>query len=1269
MRKLFSSLLLIVLILSGCMAAQAAVLPASLTEIENAAFEGDANLKGLLSLPSGVKRVGADAFSGTGLYALSVPAGAEAVGSQSFRHAAYVRINGAATTVGTLSGVRFVIAPEGSAAQSAANAAGLGFVAVNRLVEKNGFYYRDEGSTLTLMAAKDAAAIGSSVKIPDVIDGKPVTNVSSYAFIGCYGLKELVLPDVMEARLPSGALADCPSAAVNYYSADNGVKVNSVTANVNAGASGNSITWTVDAQADAGVKNYLYTVQRDGVVVQTKESTSAQFSYEAQAAGEYQLLVTVVARNGVMAVGKSPVLYIAVEAMIMTAPETLQAGEDLTIGVVAIDGAVRYSVYVTKESTGELISNRSTDKAGDVTIKGYLLEPGKYRITGYVHGNDFRYTVPTVRYVAINGEIADGPVIPEQEPVRYLYDNCRIRLSDTEPFVVRYQFVYSDGSKSTVYTTEITEPGKMAFIGTSGTQEQWKNGGKICIWGAVKHNDRWTSFGGITEVQVIGTPRLDEPVFSVPATVAAGADFSIMIEKVENTQNYHIEIHKGYTAGTKEFYDEPLFVYGSQDAGRILIEGCEANLKAGIYTVVVHVNAENYEHALSTARLEVTGTHSAAPTVTVDKNVVAAQEKYAFTIGTAGIETVRVKIYYGYPSQSQGYEWNRINVIEDVTLWRDSRHEEGDFYYTFAAMRDGRWSAWSTPIKVTISDSAGKPEVTMPSTLPAGQDLVVEVNPVSNATDYYVNLYNRGNIRVEQKSISGSKGGTVTFAGYYFSPGRYRVVVSAYGSGGSSSTEAEVTVVAATRPGAPAATADSNEGRLNVSYGFTIPSTLADQVAVRYYREDDTNNVTYKTITATGDSTRWLHRQYSAGYVGTTWNYSFAVQVGGVWSTWSSALPVTITNREQLAQAELTLPRSVQAGADVTISFQAVEHADSYTLYLYQPNGSSQSWSAYPGNERVISGYDLSNGTYRVVVEAKGAEYDSSKSEKTFIVSGVRSAAPVVSVDKAEVFSRDNYSFMIESADCELIAYRYVSSGGSSVGTLNVLSDLTVWETYSSSAGIISYSFCTMKDGLWSAWSTVINVTVKERPVMDKPVVTLPDSVQKGSDLTVTFAPVEDAAYYYLYLQTIRGQSIKQFSLREAGSHVVEGYLLPDNYVRVLVYAYSNNGGRSETEKLVKVVSAVQSAAPAVTLASGTITAGSYATFTINTPGAAQAAVRFYRVGTPNDVTYSTINVTGASTQWKNYRYNTGEIWAYSFAVQVNGQWSEWSEFVQVAVQ
>ena len=1469
MKRLLTILLLLTMLFNISTAGAAVLLPAQLTEIEEEAFYGSDALAGLVEIPAGVSVIGADAFSNTALFALCLPEGVSRLGAQTLPQAAYVRLNGSNTQLAGLSGVRYLIAPAGSQGESYAQQAGLDFVATSAVETSGQFLYREDENGLTLLSAVDASLVEEEVTIPAAIDGKAVNGITAYAFLGCGSIRSLRLPAVLKDDAAQTLAAHCPDASVEYYgeTTDDPLTVESVTSSVEAGPAGEEIVWQVTASSGSGIDEFAYTLMRDGECIDTAVSSQARYSYTASEAGSYQLLVTVRDGQGATAQAASSVLYIAVESMVMTVPATHATGRDLKIEVAEVEGVERYLVFLTREETGEIVDNHTLYEAGSITFYGMDLEAGEYRVTGYVIGNDFRYSVPTVKRVTVSGERTAAPEIPVFDPMAYpKWDELFVELPQGE-YLVRKWFRYSDGTES--------EPIEMwredGFWVYFDEPEKWTEGGSVMIQLRSYADGAWSQWSETGEIRIQSAPTVENPVLNASATHTAGMDYTVSFNSVENASGYRLIlcndsiVDGDYWYPTGYFYESPVTpdnpitipgyeideetfyvmlqttpvdgfrapelpavvevhttgtrpaapvvtadkteLYLTNDPVTLTInapgaEGvrviyrsyrplydswyswettlypdgndtvtdrytpplsdeyaggvcrCEAYacvngawskagvvelpLKqreplaepvmtvpetvmagqdlafsfaavenadyygAGVYrslgdtnirywgshetfpdqplvlsgcrlapgSYYVRVNAYSAEFGSSVAQkaFTVTGTLPAAVEVTADCTEVRPQEPVTFQIDTAGVEGLLCRRMYDdtYGSQTDYYD---INVLEDVTCWQDYSYNTRVYHYSFSAYKDGLWTAWSPTIDVTVVEQASlqPPVLTLPSGLSAGEDLTVSVGAVPDATDYTVNLNNSQGVWVASRTLDAA--GDVTFEGYLLQQGTYTVRATAYGNGTSSdASRYTLTVSAGERPQAPACTAETEVGRVNVSYGFVVDTQDAERVAVRYYRDGNTNDLTYRTMAPAGDTTRWTDAN---GTVGQVWVYAFAVKKAGVWSPWSSAHKVTITNREQLANVTISCPSSVQAGEDLYVSFTGVENADSYTMTLTAPDGSYTRWTAYPDGEKRLPGYDLVPGSYRVEVRATGAGYSESVAQTTVQVTGQRGDAPQVTVDKTQLFEDEDITFVILTNGGEEVAYRAVyTSGGSSSGTLKALSDPVVWETSIYSSGTRSYTFATLRGGKWSAWSEPVEITVDSRPELPEAEVSMPQTLRQGCDLEVQVGAVEGATRYEVRLYSNRGEFIDYQYLTIAGSALFPGYQLPTGAVRVEVDAYGANGARSETTGFVTVQAASLPDAPTVTPPEDTaVSPQDSFTFRIATQGASRGAVRYYRVGSPNDIYYREFTVNGDSTTWRDSWYNADNTYAYSFAVLTGGVWSDWSAPVEITIE
>ncbi len=217
--RAFVAVLLIAALVAGTALADLEI-PKELTVIAESTFENDAQLTGVWVGQEGLTEIGANAFSGTNLFAMDLPESLTKLGKQKLKKAVYIRIRGKETSVDSLSGVKYVIAPAGSKAAEWAEKKGFPYVEEEGMEEYQGFFYQTNEEGWTLLSAVDPANLLESIEIPAFIKQKPVNQIESYAFMGCSSLKEINLPDTLEDKVQPDMFKDCPKAKVEYYHQD-----------------------------------------------------------------------------------------------------------------------------------------------------------------------------------------------------------------------------------------------------------------------------------------------------------------------------------------------------------------------------------------------------------------------------------------------------------------------------------------------------------------------------------------------------------------------------------------------------------------------------------------------------------------------------------------------------------------------------------------------------------------------------------------------------------------------------------------------------------------------------------------------------------------------------------------------------------------------------------------------------------------------------------------------------------------------------------------
>lgn len=225
----------------------------------------------VVTVPSGVTEVEAEAFAGTAIDALIVPASVNTVGSGvlSGSGASYIYLQSAATTLesGANEGVPFVFAPADSSAASLD-----GFYAIESLVTDSGLYYAVGGTAIPLCAKSPKATTGS-VTIPKLLDGVPVPTLEEL-YIANTGITELRIPRYLTA--PDGVTS------TTYET----MTVAAPVASTDETPAGKYVTWTTEGTSgEYGDVTYTWTFTI-GSATASVVTTEPTVKYAPMAEGE-----------------------------------------------------------------------------------------------------------------------------------------------------------------------------------------------------------------------------------------------------------------------------------------------------------------------------------------------------------------------------------------------------------------------------------------------------------------------------------------------------------------------------------------------------------------------------------------------------------------------------------------------------------------------------------------------------------------------------------------------------------------------------------------------------------------------------------------------------------------------------------------------------------------------------------------------------------------------------------------------------------------------
>ncbi len=179
-------------------------LPRAMKEIREEAFFKNENITGTISTGE-TKKIKERAFFESGLFGVRIEESAQYIGEDAFvtPYIAYAYIEGKNTEIeeGAFDGAVYIFGHEDSAAKrwydgSYTNAE---FIPIDKIAEDENFFYliNEEEQTAQVLLPVNPERSGSSVTIPDEINGKKVTEISETGFLGLSSVTKVIVPKGM----------------------------------------------------------------------------------------------------------------------------------------------------------------------------------------------------------------------------------------------------------------------------------------------------------------------------------------------------------------------------------------------------------------------------------------------------------------------------------------------------------------------------------------------------------------------------------------------------------------------------------------------------------------------------------------------------------------------------------------------------------------------------------------------------------------------------------------------------------------------------------------------------------------------------------------------------------------------------------------------------------------------------------------------------------------------------------------------------------------
>ena len=354
------------------------------------------------------------------------------------------------------------------------------------------------------------------------------------------------------------------------------------------------------------------------------------------------------------------------------------------------------------------------------------------------------------------------------------------------------------------------------------------------------------------------------------------------------------------------------------------------------------------------ARVTVTGSRPAAPTVFMPADTVNSGETLWIRVSAAGAEAVSYETS-DWDTDEYLAQNGTVLVPFRMDTWYDT-----EVQIAFRAKVNGTWSARTAYYTITNKEkqTIPGPGMTVPETSPQGQDITIRnITSVPGAGLYTfsVGLYNEDESYPEYDYISTDQiiynepfdptDGTLVIPGCNFmDPGTYCITITAYRGGeGDFLSETNKFVVITENgaiPDAPAVTLLTTEHQMYGKTRFRVVTTEgADRIYAFVKRADDygldINPVFIETDPEDEDSTYefdWTNRNHG------NFEARFAVYKDGVWSETSEAITFTVpypdADRELDSVVITGYPQEAVIGEQMTIGWAPVEHAEWYEVRI-----------------------------------------------------------------------------------------------------------------------------------------------------------------------------------------------------------------------------------------------------------------------------------------------------------------------------------------------
>lgn len=651
---------------------------------------------------------------------------------------------------------------------------------------------------------------------------------------------------------------------------------------------------------------------------------------------------------------------------------------------------------------------------------------------------------------------------------------------------------------------------------------------------------------------------LAAPVVTVPENAQAGETLTFAWSSVENAEEYNIQL-------TRDDGEWLCYRYTEGETSLSL----PFLWQAGNYTISVTPWKENWDDTKATgsADFTVTGAMEAAPEITFDALEAHVQEMIYCTATKPG--ATKFQIEY----ENEGWT-DELVAVNGTATGEYGAWDYGEARFRATAYVDGAWTAWSDWATVDVVPLGTIADPAPTAVVSEDGQVTIEWPMVEHSISYEVTVFDSvhfRNLGWWNGYFDETTGDTasVTLDSVPLPAGEYMAIVHLYAFSDDYKCESDgaclFTLTHELAP-APEVTVEEDQVLIGNSAHVTIAAEGMEKVMVR-------ENGGFGRLYTVSESP-WTYDAY--GYSPCRNTYEFSACVNGAWTEWSEPVTITFYSYGKIGTPVITVPETLEAGNDLTISWTPVENVYHYSIWMFSESTGYPQWTCSADQTSFTIPATLEPDTYTVCVQGypmAGWEYGSD-ARATVTVSGDMAAGPLVTADREQTGIGQNVSFAITAPGATQLRchYGYVGWYENWVNfDANPDGDVTTFEWNFWDEGTVKVSFSACVDGLWTAMSEPVTITVTQMATLDTPVIHMEESMVAGGQLPLTIDEVPNATDYYVELLR-DGQAVEgvYLSLTENRETLLRGPLAPGTY-EVKVTACAQGWNSSSVSRTLTV--------------------------------------------------------------------------------------------------